>query len=246
MDQKEKIIKSKDLIKESWLAYKNNVLKFIEVFIYGIIGSVPVLAVMGVSAAYIRFLADDVSLVINLVFGLLAFVAFVISLYIAIVYGIRAKVASILLIKNDFSAPKKNFEEAKKYVVKFLGVSVLMAVLVIAWGFALIIPAIIFAVYYSFAQYVVVIEDKRPFSAIERSYDLVRGYFWPVFGRLVLISVLGFLAYSIISWPLSWLEEKSLGEVAYNLFVNVIWVIVSPYFVVYFYNLYQSLKKTNK
>jgi len=246
MDKKEKIIKSKDLIKETLVAYKKNVLKFIEIFIYGIIGAVPFLVVVAVSMMYIQFLSGKVSLWVNIIFGLVAFVSFLVSLYFAIIYNIRAKVASILLIKNNFSNPKDNFNEAQKMIFKFLTVSVLMMVLIIAWGFVFVIPALIFAIYYGFSQFTLVVENKRPFSAVERSYDLVKGYFWPVLGRLLLISVLGFLVYSIISLPLSWLEEKSLGAMIYGLVVNVIWAFLSPYFIIYFYNIYKSLKETNK
>jgi len=194
MNKKEKIIKSFDLIKESWQVYQKNVLKFIEVFVYGLVGIVPLFLILLLFLAYnATGLASSAPLGVNIVLGIITFVAFVFSIYLAIVYSIRTKVASILLLKNNFTSAKDNFKEAKPYFTKFLGVSLLIVVLIIAWGFVLIIPAIIFAVYYGFAQYILIAENKRPFSSIERSYDLVRGYFWPVFGRFALISIIGML-----------------------------------------------------
>lgn len=247
MNKKEKIIKSKDLIKESWADYRKHVLKFIEVFVYGLVGMIPLFAILLLVLLYgATGLAQSAAWYTNLILGIIAFVSFIASIYFAIIYSIRIKVASILLLKNNFSSAKENFKEAKPYITKFLGVSLLIVVLVVAWGFAAIIPALIFAVYYGFAQYVLVDEDKRPFSAVERSYDLVRGYWWPVFGRLVLISVIGMFVYMVIAKPLSWLEENDMAMFSYNIFINLIWAVISPYFLIYSFKLYQSLKKTNK
>jgi hypothetical protein len=246
MKKTEKIIKSFDLIKESWFIYKKNLLKFIEVFVYGLIGAIPMFGILLASGIYIGYLADKAPLLVNIILGVITFLAFVVSLYFAIIYSIQAKVASILLLKNNFTPAKENFKSAKSYIVKFLSVSILTVVLVIAWGFAFIIPALIFAIYYGFATYIVVLEDKRPFSAIESSYDLARGYFWPIFGRLALISVVGLILYSFISAPISSMDENGTPSMIYSIFVNVIWAVLSPYFIIYFYKIYESLKNVNK
>lgn len=247
MSKKEKIIGSLELLKESWLIYKKNLWKFIEVILYGLVGMIPFFIVIMLMTAYIASgLATKVSFGVNVFLGLLVFLAFVASIYLAVVYSIRAKVASILLLKNDFTSAKENFKEAKPYFVRFLGVSLLLVVLVIAWGFVFIIPALIFAIYYGFAQYILVVEEKRPFSSVERSYDLVKGYFWPVFGRFMLAMAIGIAIYLLISWPLRYLGETSAWFLPYDVFMNLIWVILSPYFIIYPYQIYKSLKKINK
>ena len=247
MSKKEKIIGSLELLKESWLVYKKNLWKFIEVILYGLVGLIPFFVVIMLIVAYGQSgLSTRVSLGVNILLGLLAFLAFVASICLAVVYSIRAKVASILLLKNDFTSAKENFKEAKPYFVRFLGVSLLLMVLVIAWGFVFIIPALIFGIYYGFAQYVLVVEGKRPFSSVERSYDLVKGYFWAVFGRFMLVIAIGIAVYLLISWPLKYLAETSAWFFSYNVFMNLIWVLLSPYFIIYPYQLYISLKKTNK
>jgi len=247
MENKEKIIKSFTLLKETWQVYIKNLLKFLEVFLYGIIGVVPMFILISLFYAYgVSGWSQNVSPTVNLSLLLIGIVLFVFSLYLAIVYSVRMKVASILLLKNNFTSAKDNFKEAKPYFVKFLGVSLLVVVLIIAWCFALIIPAVIFGVYYGFATYILVAEDKRPFSAVERSYDLVRGYFWPVFGRLALVSTVGIIIYSIISKPISQMEVGGTPYIIYSVLTNIIWAVLSPYFIIYFYKIYQSLKNVNK
>ena len=247
MENKEKIIKSLALLKETWQTYIKNLLKFLEVFLYGILGMVPMFVLISLFFVYgLSGWAQKVSTGINLILLLVGIILFIFSLYLAIVYSVRMKVASILLLKNNFTSAKSNLQEAKPYFVKFLGVSLLTVVLIIAWGFLLIIPAIIFGIYYGFATYILVAEDSRPFTAVERSYDLVRGYFWPVFGRLALVSVIGIIIYSIISKPTAQMEIGSAPYLAYSVFTNIIWAVLSPYFMIYFYKIYQSLKNVKK
>lgn len=247
MSKKEKMIKSFDLIKDTWQIYKKNLLKFIEVFVYGLVGVVPMFAILLLFFVYnVTGLANSASFSTNFTLGVIALAAFIYSIYLAIVYSIRTKVASILLLKNNFTSAKENFKEAKPYFVKFLGVSLLLVVLVIAWGFVLIIPALIFAVYYGFAQYILVAEDKRPFTSIERSYDLVHGYFWPVLGRLALISAIAMFVYWILAIPMPHLQSNEWAAFSYSIFIDLVWAVISPYFLIYAYNIYKSLKKTNK
>ncbi len=247
MNNKEKIIKSLDLIKESWTIYQNNLLKFIEVIVYGLIGVVPLLIVLFLFFAYgATGLINSASIITNFILGSVGVIFFFIGVYLAIVYSLQAKVAALLLLKNNFTPAKDNFAAAKPYINKFLGVSLLTIVLVIAWGFVFIVPALIFAIYYCFATYVVVLEDKRPFSAVERSYDLTHGYWWPVFGRLVLIFILGIALYLLASWPLSKMVKDSAPYTIYGTIINILWAVLSPYFVIYLYKIYESLKKVNK
>lgn len=247
MSKNEKIIKSFDLIKETWQIYQKNLLKFIEVFVYGLVGVIPMFAILLLFFVYnATGLANSASFSANLILGVIALAAFIYSIYLAIVYSIRTKVASILLLKNNFTSAKENFKEAKPYFVRFLGVSLLLVVLIIAWGFVLVVPAFIFAIYYGFSQYVLVAEDKRPFTSVERSYDLVRGYFWPVLGRLALISVVAIFIYWVLMLPMSHLDSNEWASFSYSIFLDLVWAVISPYFIIYTYNIYKSLKKTNK
>ena len=247
MENKEKIIKSLELIKQSWQVYAKNLLKFLEVFVYGLVGLIPMVVLMILAYAYIGTgLAEKAPLALNIVLAIVGIILLFISFYYAIVYSLKAKVASILLLKNNFTSPRDNFKAAKPYIARFLGVSVLTIVLTIAWGILFIIPALIFGIYYGFATYILVVEDKRPFSSVESSYDLVKGYWWPVFGRLALVSFIGFLLYAIISAPMSKMTQGEAPYIIYNVVTNIIWAGLSPYFMVYFYKLYQSLKQVNK
>lgn len=247
MAKQEKIIKTWILMKESWELYTKNLLKFIEVFLLGLVGALPFFAIIFLLSVYSKTeLGIILPVLANILisFGLIILLG--VSLYIAIIYSLKSNVASILLLKNNSSSAKDNFKASQTYINRFFAVSILNIILVIAWGFLFFIPALIFGVYYCFATYISVLEEKRSFTAIQASYDLVKGYWWPIFGRLLAITTIFLGFFFIISTPLLKMSEGSLPYIFYNLFVNIIIIIITPYFTVYFYKLYQSLKKVSK
>ena len=46
--------------------------------------------------------------------------------------------------------------------------------------------------------------------------------------------------------PLKNMIEGEPVYLGYTIFINIIWAIISPYFLIYNYKIYQSLKETNK
>lgn len=97
-------------------------------------------------------------------------------------------------------------------------------------GFLLfIIPGIMLAVRYSFAPLVAAVEDRSA-KPIEESKRLVRGRFWKLVGRSLLL----IFAYNI---PLSILQ-------AVHPYLGALWAITSPIFGLYFYLVYQDFKRT--
>jgi hypothetical protein len=66
-------------------------------------------------------------------------------------------------------------------------VSILFGLAVLAGLIVLIIPGIIIAVRLSVSIPALVVERKRGTEALGRSWDLVRGYSWPVFGAFVVV-----------------------------------------------------------
>ena len=63
-------------------------------------------------------------------------------------------------------------------------------VLIMSAGFVFfIIPAIILGIYLVPVFPVLLFENKNPFSAISRSFSLVKGKWWPVFGRVALFAL---------------------------------------------------------
>jgi len=95
----------------------------------------------------------------------------------------------------------------------------------------LIIPGVIFLVWYTFAQYIVISQDISPLEAIRASKKLVSGYFWPVLGRLAGIMVFSIILQMVLA------STKFVGAIAT--------MLLSPFYILVSYLLYDGLRKIN-
>jgi len=247
MENTKKIIKCQTLLVTSWREYVAGFNKFVLIYAYGLMGFIPLVVLILLSMFFgWTGLWTKLPLAVQLSFGFIWLLGLIAS-FISIIYFVtRAKIACLLLIKNNYSNALENFKAASKYFWGMLGVSLLMIVVVLAWGLLFIIPALIFLIYYAFAAYILVVEDKRSFSAMERSYDLVHGYWWAVCGRILLLVTIVSLVFSVLALPLRFLNEGSWPFIIYNLIINIIIIATSPYFIVYAYKIYTSLLEKNK
>jgi hypothetical protein len=81
--------------------------------------------------------------------------------------------------------------------------AVLFAFAGAALGFlAFILPGIWLAISWEFTAQAVVVEGRRGTDALRRSFTLVRGRWWRVFGIIVILSLLAQVASGIVSVPL--------------------------------------------
>lgn len=94
-------------------------------------------------------------------------------------------------------------------------VSILTA-LAVAGGFILlIIPGFIFLTRFSVSVPVLVVENRRGTTALSRSWDLVTGYSWPVFGTLILAALLTGLVSAVLTVPFAaWFLKGLLAGIA--------------------------------
>ncbi len=99
--------------------------------------------------------------------------------------------------------------------------------IIILIGFALfIIPGIILSVWFGFPLYSFVFDDVKGGKALTASKNLVKGYWWAVFGRLCLLF--------IVMYVISFIPFLGL---LINLF------ILMPFSIVYGYVIFEDLKR---
>lgn len=226
------------LLKKSWQLYKKHFLDFIEMYLWGALGALPlfVVALMIILINYFfqGFLQQSMIPMIIIV------TALVLAAVWAIYYGIRAHIGIWILITHQKLPVKQAFVKSKEYIVNYLLVSILSALLVFLLFCAFVIPGVIFYIYWSFATMLVIVEGiKSTKEALKRSKELVRGYWWPVFGRFLLIAVIYSIFIMIISIPVDYLQNDIAKS--YSFLVNVLGTLLTPVLLAYSYNLYKDL-----
>ena len=107
------------------------------------------------------------------------------------------------------------------------------------------IPGVIFQIWFSFAVFVFVFENLRGFQALLRSKQMVKGKFWAIFLRLLILAIIleaifmgfRFLATSKIDYiPLS-----NFVDTIINVFLQIFLLPISLF---YIYLIYRDLKET--
>jgi hypothetical protein len=108
---------------------------------------------------------------------------------------------------------KETFSKALAIAPKFFAVSMLVGIVVSLGFILLIIPGIIFGVWYCFSLFILINEKTGILESMRRSKALVKGRFWAVFGRLIvfmLFALLGNIVFSFLPY--------SLGAVVVTIF----------------------------
>ena len=78
--------------------------------------------------------------------------------------------------------------------------------------FFCLVPGIYLAVMWIFVTPIIAIEGRPAMEALKRSWDLVHGEFWRVFGTYFLLSMLVALVGGAVSWPVYGLIFALLGQ----------------------------------
>ena len=126
---------------------------------------------------------------------------------------------------------KETFREGRTILWRVMGASVISSLVTGVGYLLLVIPGVIFSVWFSFTLYIVVTKGARAFEAIKKSKELVNGYFWPVAGRLLVFTLLNILIQSALSIK----QIETVG--------GIISFLLTPYFVLLSYLLYLDVKR---
>ena len=196
---------------ESWREYWNNFsvfLKFMLIFL-----GLPTFILSIISTIYLFINLDVLAIIINPqvfsqlslsnVFGKLApyFVLILISGFISFllsVYVLKGIVCGGLK-KNKYNYPElKNL--GKNGYWKFLGFCIVCGIFLFLLTLLLIIPGIIFGIFWIFGAYVFISQNKGIIDSLKTSLHMVRGRWWKTFGYLVLIILIGAGVSTVVSF----------------------------------------------
>ncbi len=152
----------------------------------------------------------------------------------AIAAGIMSLWISLSLIRvtadcYEGRTPKPAKEELKgvaRLIWPAIFTSILGGLAVLGGIILLIIPGIIFSVWFAFGTYAVAMDGKRGAEALSWSKNLVKGRWWATLWRLLLPGlILGLgilLAQSIVGLPFGWLQKTAQVSSLVSTVVNII------------------------
>jgi hypothetical protein len=151
------------------------------------------------------------------------------------------------------------FQKCRTLLLPTIWVQLLVALAEVVGLIFFVIPGLIFFVWFSFAQIIVILEGARGVAALTQSRELIRGQFWSIFRRLFLGGIVFFglyaLIYILVSAPLAFSSlEKTFPQspmapfptAADQLMTSAAQVLTMPLFVMYLTLLYREAKLGKK
>ena len=160
-----------------------------------------------------------------------------------------------LLVAGKKVEPRAISNDAWQLILPVMLTTILVELIEVGGLLLLIIPGLIFFVWYEFAYVIVALENTSIMDSLRQSRALSRGRFWQVFWRMfaglfsifliyligyVLVFYIGFLVTDLNFIDYAATPPTLIEEVLYRL----VEIFVFPLFVIFHTLLYLTLKKT--
>lgn len=156
-----------------------------------------------------------------------------------LVTNVLMSVALIIAAHNPTIGVKEAYSGARMYFWKYIGFSLLMMVILLPAFILFVIPAIILGVWFTFATFILVLENSAIIDSFKTSRAYVKGKWWTVFGRLVFV----FFLLIVIMIPFGILASfMPASKAMIDTIGNLIALLISPITILYVYLMYQDVK----
>lgn len=233
--QKIGLPKVSSLFSEAWQLYKSRLKTsvLIQLLVYAVMAIGALLFGLGI------LLSNSVDQNVLLIIGGIIALPFVIAIiYISI--WVQASQIMVYSVSDEDAKVKTVLNKTKPFLLQFFWVSLLSGLIVMGGSILLLIPGLILMVMVAFSTYIVVLEGRKNLDAVLASREYVRGIWWPVFGRGLLIMLVYFVIYIVFSIVAGILDEITQGlgtivSVAASL-------LLTPLLVGLLYTLYKQVK----
>ncbi len=218
-----------ELVSEGWYLYIKNWRKFLPYLTILFVPTV-ILSLLGISSLYLSVYLPQSSLPSNLIIIAVSAASFVLNIWASIAL---TKALSAQLMGRPVEW-KESFTTSNYLIWPVIYTSILMFLIVMGGFLLLIIPGIIFSVWYNFYFYSLVIENKKGLAALNNSKSLVVGRWWPIIWRLAVPAVVfGFLnvfIVTIISFLIKLIPLTQFLAMALNSsLTSLVGIIVAPF-----------------
>ncbi len=176
------------------------------------------------------------TIIISVLIGLVFVVA-------VIAYSIWVQGAQIFVY--DLPAGEVGLQKAlhkSKAFIRSLFIVIILQGLVTFGAFALlVIPGIIMSVFLVFSTYFALLDHKQGLNALLASKEYVKGYWWPVFGRIIVL-ILVAIGVSIVVSIFTKILDASGANGAGDILNYLVSLATAPFYVAFSYVLFKQFK----
>ena len=226
------------LAKESWEIYKKRVFTIAGIAVVQFLLSFAILLV-GVVIGVILFFAlgGKPTTPIFVIGGILFLIVFVAELYLSIWF-----LPSYSITYRDWQKPSGMIEiikASRAYMRATIMTGVISVILVLGALFAFFLPGIVFRIWFMFWIFVVIIDNRQGLLALHTSREYVRGRFWQVVGRVIVVHI----PEIVLSLLIGGMGKDAMGGGG-GVSMQLISLALMPFYGAYMYSLFMHLKKS--
>lgn len=215
-----------DLLERAWQIYKARLGTFLGIALFPVIIEVLFL----IPKQILRTLSPIFVILFSIIFYLISIIIYFWS-KVSLLYAIKEREQKIGI--------KESFRKGWHKMIPFVWISLLSGFICTGGFMLLIVPGIVFSVWFAFSNFVLVSEELRGMNAILRSKQLVSGYWWKVFWRLLVIELVIFIISFGITFPFRIFVNKTITDITKYFF----YLLLTPFYLTYSFLLYEDLRK---
>lgn len=209
----------------AWDQYKQRALPLLAVMLIStvVLGSLMMALVLGATlgGAVLTHFTDERTATLLVV----ALASVLVLLLTVLIFWAQTAILA-MVVKEDLGIIE-TFQAGWQYLWPMAWLLTLLSGILLT-GFALgVLPGILFAVWFSFAMYVLLEEDHRGMDALLASLEYVRGHWWNTFGKLLVL----------------WLISAAVSLVPF--IGQVISLLFAPLFMLFLLAMYRDLKSVH-
>jgi len=232
--------KPTELLSEAWELYKARWKTLLGIVAAPILFIIPAVIILGIvlwslglinnfeSASLSSGLGDSL---ISFIFFLLLFFMFILAMMIIQFWS---QAALIYAIKDSENIGiKESYRKGWQKIKQFFWVSLLVGFITMGGFILFAIPGFIFAVWFSFAIFIVITEDLKGMDAVLKSREYVRNYWWQTLWRFLFLYIV-MIGVMIVA---------SVGLILIPILGNLISIALTPLIMIYLFLIYKNLRK---
>jgi len=154
--------------------------------------------------------------------------------------GIIATMAIAYLIKNALEGKSVDYKTALKASLSrwlpAIGTNILLGIFLIGLLLLFIIPGLIYSVFWGFAIYAVILNNKAGKEALNYSKSIVKGRWWKTFWYFIVFTFLMFLMAFAAGGVLGFLPDRGVFVIISDTLIDVVFAFFTVVFTIFFIN----------
>jgi hypothetical protein len=227
-----------EILGQAWAIYKQRLFKFSGIMAIPTLIMIVVLpifaggGILSIKLLSSKFSAVGIGLLILL--GILFFVVFFISItwgQTALLYAIKDSQEKIGIIES--------YRRGWHKIFSYWWVSLLTIFITIGGFVLLIVPGIIFSVWFNLAIFILIAEDLKGIDALLKSREYVKGKWGGVFWRFFFIGAMASIISLVLGLIFNLLKIPFHSEIS----GLIIGLFLTPFVITYLFLVYSNLKK---